>query len=215
VVRGLFETSNVDTTGIGSVIIASVVPSLDRALLEMCSKYLGVEPLVVGPGTRTGVNIRYEEPKEVGADRLVNSLAAFRKYGGPAVVIDFGTSTNFDVVAENGDFLGGAIAPGIQISMDALFSRAARLRRVDLLVPRSVIGKNTVESIQSGFLYGFVGQIEGIIERMRAEMGPGCKVIATGGLAMLMSEHTRCIDVVDGRLTLDGLRFIHELNSAG
>jgi type III pantothenate kinase len=211
-VRGIFETSQVDIADIDAVILSSVVPRLDRALERMCTQYVGVAPMVVGPGIRTGVQIRYDNPKEVGADRVVNGLAAFRKYGGPAIVIDFGTSTNFDAIAENGDFIGGAIAPGINISMDALFERAAKLTRVDLQAPRSVIGKNTVESIQSGFLYGFVGQIEGIVERMKVELGPNCKVIATGGLAELISSHAKGVDMVDDRLTLDGLRFIHELN---
>jgi type III pantothenate kinase len=145
---------------------------------------------------------------------VVNGVAAFHKYGGPAIVVDFGTTTNFDVIGENGDYLGGAIAPGISISMDALFERAAKLQRVELLEPRSVIAKNTVESIQSGFLYGFVGQIEGIVERMRAELGGNVHVIATGGQAQLISDHTDYIETVDDRLTLDGLRIIHELNSS-
>ena len=145
---------------------------------------------------------------------MVNAVAAFHKYGGPAIVVDFGTTTNFDVIGETGDYLGGAIAPGIRISMDALFERAAKLPRVELLQPRTVIAKNTVESIQSGFLYGFVGQIEGIVKRMTDELGGDASVIATGGLAQLISEHTDCIQTVDDRLTLDGLRLIHELNLA-
>jgi type III pantothenate kinase len=211
-VRGLFDSASLSSADIHAAVISCVVPRLERALQEMCTEYLHLEPLMVSPGIRTGVQIRYDNPKEVGADRVVNGLAAFRKYGGPAIVIDFGTSTNFDAIGPNGDFIGGAIAPGINISMDALFSRAAKLTRVDLQAPRSVIGKNTVESIQSGFLYGFVGQVEGIVERMRAELGEGCKVIATGGLAPLISAHAKGIDAVDERLTLDGLRFIFELN---
>jgi type III pantothenate kinase len=212
--RGLFDTARVAIAEIDSVVISSVVPTLDRSLVGMCKQYLGVEALMIGPGIRTGVQIRYDNPKEVGADRVVNGVAAFHKYGGPAIVVDFGTTTNFDVIGENGDYLGGAIAPGISISMDALFERAAKLQRVELVEPRSVIAKNTVESIQSGFLYGFVGQIEGIVERMRAELGGNVHVIATGGQAQLISDHTDYIETVDDRLTLDGLRIIHELNSS-
>jgi type III pantothenate kinase len=210
--RGLFDTAGVAIGEIDGVVISSVVPTLDRSLTGMCRQYLGAEPLVIGPGVRTGVQIRYDNPREVGADRVVNGVAAFHRYGGPAIVVDFGTTTNFDAIADNGDYLGGAIAPGVQISMDALFDRAAKLQRVELVAPRSVIAKNTVESIQSGFLYGFVGQIEGIVERMRQELGGDPKVIATGGLAQLISDHTECIQVVDDRLTLDGLRIINDLN---
>ncbi|MDP9325685.1 MAG: type III pantothenate kinase [Candidatus Dormibacteraeota bacterium] len=210
--RGLFDTAEVAIQEIDSVVISSVVPTLDRSLLGMCRQYLGTEAMMIGPGIRTGIQIRYDNPREVGADRVVNAVAAFHKYGGPTVVVDFGTTTNFDVIAGNGDYLGGAIAPGIRISMDALFERAAKLPRVELLEPRSVIAKNTVESIQSGFLYGFVGQIEGIVARMTAELGGDVTVIATGGLAQLISDHTKCIQTVDDRLTLDGLRLIHEMN---
>ena len=210
--RGLCDTAGVEIGDVHHAVISCVVPRLERSLHYMCTHYLHVEALMVGPGVRTGVQIRYDNPKEVGADRVVNGLAAFRKYGGPAVVIDFGTSTNFDAIAENGDFVGGAIAPGINISMDALFNRAAKLTRVDLQAPRSVIGKNTVESIQSGFLYGFVGQVEGIAGRMKAELGPATHIIATGGLAGLVATHAEIIDVVDERLTLDGLRFMYDLN---
>ncbi|MEA2645581.1 MAG: type pantothenate kinase [Chloroflexota bacterium] len=212
---GLFESAKVALDEIDSVVISSVVPTLDRSLVGFCEQYLGVTPLMIGPGVRTGTQIRYDNPKEVGADRVVNGVAAFRKYGGPAIVVDFGTTTNFDVISETGDYLGGAIAPGIRISMDALFERAAKLQRVELAPPRTVIAKNTVESIQSGFLYGFVGQIEGIVERMKGELGGTARVIATGGLAPLIAAHTTSIDTVDDRLTLDGLRFIYELNAAG
>jgi type III pantothenate kinase len=214
ILRGLFDTAGVAIGEIDSVVISSVVPTLDRSLMGMCRQYLGAEPMMIGPGVRTGIQIRYDNPKEVGADRVVNAVAAFHKYGGPAIVVDFGTTTNFDVIGETGDYLGGAIAPGIRISMDALFERAAKLPRVELLQPRTVIAKSTVESIQSGFLYGFVGQIEGIVKRMTDELGGDARVIATGGLAQLISEHTDCIETVDDRLTLDGLRLIHELNLA-
>ena len=212
VVLGFLRTASMEARDVHDVIISSVVPTVNQAVTEMCRDYLRLEPLLVGPGVRTGVQIRYDNPKEVGADRICNGLAVFRKYGAPAIVIDFGTATTFDAIGENGDYLGGAIAPGIRISMDALFARAAKLPYIDLAVPRNVIGKNTVESMQAGFLYGFVGQIEGIVERMRRKLGGSCKVVATGGLAALIAPETSSIDVVDERLTLDGLRYIHELN---
>ena len=213
--RGLAASAGVDLGEIRAVVVSSVVPALNSSVIGMCTRYLHLEPLLVGPGVRTGMQIRYDNPREVGADRIVNGLAAFRKYGGPTIVIDFGTATTFDAIAGNGDYLGGAIAPGIRISMDALFARAAKLPRVELAVPPEgvTIGKNTVESMQAGFVFGFVGQIEGIVERMTEELGGTCKVVATGGLAGLISDHARCIDVVDDRLTLDGLRFIYELNT--
>jgi len=212
--RGLFASSEVSTADIDHVIVSSVVPVLNEAVVDMCTRHFGITPLVVGPGIRTGVQIRYDNPKEVGADRIVNAVAAFRKYGGPAVVIDFGTATTFDAIAANGDYLGGAIAPGIRISMEALFSRAAKLPLVELVPPRegNVIGKNTVESMQAGIIFGFVGQIDGVVERMRVELGGSCHVIATGGLAVLVDAHSRSIEVVDENLTLEGLRYLYELN---
>jgi type III pantothenate kinase len=216
VVRGLFDTSGIDISAVIDVVLSSVVPAVNQALIEMCRAYMSTDPLVVGgPGVRTGMQIRYDNPREVGADRIVNGLAAFSKYGGPAIVIDFGTATTFDAIAANGDYLGGAIAPGIRISMDALFSRAAKLPLVELTVPRGVegvIGKNTVESMQAGFIFGFVGQIEGIVTRMKVELGDATRVVATGGLAGLIGKHAACIEIVDDRLTLDGLRLIHEMN---
>ncbi|MHB8508235.1 MAG: type III pantothenate kinase [Candidatus Dormibacteria bacterium] len=217
VVRGLLESAHKTSKDVDGVVISSVVPDLNSVLAEMPRRYLGREALLVGPGIRTGVQIRYDNPREVGADRIVNGLAAFRKYGGPAIVIDFGTATTFDAIAANGDYLGGAIAPGIKISMDALFSRAAKLQLVELKMPPegAVIGKNTVHSMQAGFIFGFVGQIEGIVTRMREELGGRCRVIATGGLAGLIGGYTSAIEVVDERLTLDGLRFIYDLNRPG
>jgi type III pantothenate kinase len=215
-IRGLFASAEASIADIEHVVVSSVVPVLNESVVDMCDRYLGIKPLVVGPGMRTGVQIRYDNPKEVGADRIVNAVAAFRKYGGPAVVIDFGTATTFDAIAANGDYLGGAIAPGIRISMEALFTRASKLPLVELIAPRegNVIGKNTVESMQAGIIFGFVGQIDGVVERMRAELGGSCRVIATGGLASLVNDHSRSIEVVDENLTLEGLRLLYELNQA-
>jgi type III pantothenate kinase len=216
ILQGLFAGAHVKVEQLDSVVISSVVPGLNQAIANMSKRYLDLEPLIIGPGVRTGMQIRYDNPREVGADRIVNSVAAFAKYGGPAVVIDFGTATTFDAIGANGDYLGGVIAPGIRISMDALFNRAAKLPRFELAVPpglEGVIGKNTVESMQAGFIFGFAGQIEGIVGRMREELGGQCRVIATGGLASLIATHAGVIEVVDDNLTLDGLRLLHELNA--
>jgi type III pantothenate kinase len=168
---------------------------------------------MVGPGVRTGMRILYDDPRQVGADRIVNSIAAFRAYGGPAVLVDLGTATTFDALSAEGDYLGGAIAPGIFISHDALVSRAAKLTRVDLVAPPTVIGRTTTTSMQAGLVFGYVGLIEGIVNRMKRELGGQATVIATGGLAEAIAAETACIDHVDQRLTLDGLRMIHELNA--
>jgi type III pantothenate kinase len=216
ILRGLFAASSVRLADVDSMVVSSVVPSLNHAIADVATRHLRIEPLLIGPGVRTGMQIRYDNPREVGADRIVNSVAAFSKYGGPAVVIDFGTATTFDAVGAEGDYLGGVIAPGIRISMDALFSRAAKLPRFELAVPaglEGVIGKNTVESMQAGFVFGFAGQIEGIVGRMREELGGQCRVIATGGLASLIAAHASVIEVVDDNLTLDGLRLLHEMNT--
>ncbi|MEA2684322.1 MAG: type pantothenate kinase [Chloroflexota bacterium] len=216
ILRGLFMGGRVRLEQVDGVVVSSVVPGLNQAIADMCTRLLNLDPLVIGPGVRTGMQIRYDNPREVGADRIVNSVAAFSKYGGPAVVIDFGTATTFDAIGANGDYLGGVIAPGIRISMDALFNRAAKLPRFELAVPpglEGAIGKNTVESMQAGFVFGFAGQIEGIVRRMQVELGGDCRVIATGGLASLIAAHAGVIEVVDDNLTLDGLRLLHELNS--
>jgi len=197
-----------DLTGF---VVASVVPDVTAALREMVDRSLPFPPLVVGPGTKTGVPVLTDNPREVGADRVVNALAAFTRYGGPAVVVDFGTGTNFDVVSERGEFLGGVIAPGLQISAQSLFSRTARLTRVDLVPPRSPIGKGTVEAIQSGLLYGTAGEVDGIVERIRAELGaPEAPVVATGGLAPVVIPHCRTVDHHEPFLTLEGLRLVYE-----
>jgi len=210
--HSLFDYHQLDMKKIKAVVISSVVPTLMMELNRMSERYFGCKPLVVGPGTRSGLAIRYDNPREVGADRVVNAVAAYEKYGGPLIILDFGTATTFCVVNEMGEYLGGAIAPGIWISTEALVSRAAKLPRVELIKPKTMIGKNTVTSMQIGIMYGFVGQVEGIIHRMKAEVGGNPKVIATGGLASIIASETDTIDVVDEFLTLDGLRIIYEIN---
>jgi type III pantothenate kinase len=202
-----------DVTG---VCVASVVPDVTGQFREMAAAYLSHEPLIVGPGMKTGVSVVTDNPREVGADRVVNTLAAYTLYGGPAIVVDFGTGTNFDVVSASGEFLGGVIAPGLQISAGALFGRTARLTRVDLQAPRSPIGRSTVEAIQSGLVYGTAGEVDGIVERIRAELGaPDATVIATGGLAPVVIPHCRTVDHHAPWLTLHGLRLVYEKNVDG
>ena len=193
------------------VVVSTTVPQLVREYTNFVERYVKAPLLLVGPGTRTGIAIRYDDPREVGPDRIVNALAAREKYGAPCIVVDFGTSTNFDVVSAAGDYIGGVLAPGIEISMDALFARAARLFKVDFVAPPTVIGKTTATGLQSGFVYGFAGQVDGIVARIREELGVAARVIATGGLAGLVAPHSTTIDEVDPFLTLDGLRLVWEL----
>lgn len=207
-----FDYHNLDTKQVKAVVISSVVPSLMLELETMSNKYFRCRPLVVGPGVKTGLAIKYENPREVGADRVVNAVAAYHKYNGPLIIVDFGTATTFCVVTEKGEYLGGAIAPGIRISTEALVSRAAKLPRVELVKPRSLIGRNTINSMQAGIIYGFAGQVEGIINRMKREIAGQVKVIATGGLARIIADETKCIDIVEENLTLEGLRLIYEIN---
>lgn len=208
----LFNHEQINVKEIKTVVISSVVPPLMIEMEWMSQRYFGCKPLVVGPGTKTGLAIKYENAREVGADRVVNAVAGFHKYGGPLIIIDFGTATTFCVINEQGDYLGGAIAPGIKISMEALVNRASKLPRVELVKPKSIIGKNTVASMQAGIVYGFVGQVEGIINRMKVEMECQTQVIATGGLATIIARETDVIDIIDEFLTLEGLRLIYELN---
>ena len=198
-----------DLTGI---CMASVVPPLTPKVVEACQRYLENDPLVVDAGVKTGVRILYEDPKAVGADRIVDCAAVQRLYGGPACVVDFGTGTTFDAITAEGDYLGGAIAPGIGIAAEALFSRAAKLARVDLTRPPSVIGRNTTHSMQAGLLFGYVGLVEGMVARFREELGPEMKVIATGGLAEVVAKETDVLEIIAPWLTLDGLRIIWSLN---
>jgi len=195
------------------VVVASVVPDVTAAFREMAARYLPFPPVMVGPGTKTGVPILTDNPREVGADRVVNTLATFAQFGGPSIVVDFGTATNFDIVSAKGEFMGGVIAPGMQASAASLFSRTARLTRVELTAPPSVIGKSTVEAIQSGLIFGTAGEVDAIVERIKGEIGPAT-VVATGGLAPVVIPHCRTIDHHAPWLTLEGLRLVFEKNTA-
>jgi type III pantothenate kinase len=209
----LFNHQKIDPLSIRAVIVSSVVPPVMYSLEHAIRKYIRVEPVIVGPGIKTGINILYENPREVGADRIVNAVASLHIYGGPLIIVDFGTATTFCAVTKTGDYLGGVICPGIKISAEALFQRAAKLPRIELVKPRSVIGRNTVSSMQSGMIYGFAGQVDCIVGRMKEEMGQdNIKVIATGGLARLIAAESKMIDEVNGHLTLEGLRIIYEKN---
>ena len=211
-IKALFDYQQIEMKKIKAVVISSVVPSLMAELEGLSHKYFSCRPLIIGPGIKTGLAIKYENPREVGADRVVNAVAAYHKYGGPLIIVDFGTATTFCVVNEQGEYLGGAIAPGIAVASDALVAKAAKLPRVELVKPRSLIGRNTVASMQAGIIYGFVGQVEGIINRMKKEIDGGCKVVATGGLARVIAQETDAIEIVDDFLTLEGLRLIYEIN---
>lgn len=213
ILRQLAHYQGLDLKEVRGVVLASVVPTLTQVLTEMITGQFGRQPLVIGPGVKTGMPIRFENPREVGADRIVNGVAVYELYGGPAIVVDFGTATTFDAISEQGEYLGGAIAPGIGIATDALFARAAKLPRVELVRPPRLIGKNTVACMQAGIMYGFIGQVEGIITRMQAEMGGRAIVVATGGLAGLIGPEVDCIDRVDPMLTLEGLRIVYERNT--
>ena len=212
---GLLSHSGVVTGDLTGICLASVVPPLTGRIVEACSRYLGLEPLVVDAGVKTGVRIRYEDPRAVGADRIVDAVAVQRMYGGPACVVDFGTATTFDAITAEGDYLGGAIAPGIGIAAEALYLHTAKLLRVELQRPPSVIGRNTVHAMQSGLVFGYVGLVEGMVARFRVELGPQMKVIATGGLAETIVRETSVIDILAPWLTLDGLKFIWKLNTGG
>jgi type III pantothenate kinase len=212
-INQLFEHNGLRMRGLEAVVMSSVVPPIMHSLQRAVNKYCGIDPLVVGPGVKTGIDIKYDNPKEVGSDRIVNAVAAIHKYGGPVLLVDFGTATTFCAVSERAEYLGGAIAPGIIISSDALFQRASKLPRVELKIPEKYVCKNTVGSMQAGIVYGYAGLVEHIVNNMKKELSwDNAKVIATGGLARLIAGQTRAIDIVDSLLTLDGLHIIYKLN---
>ncbi|MGK7379888.1 type III pantothenate kinase [Planococcus sp. 1R117A] len=213
-VKALLNDADLSFASINGIIMSSVVPPIMYALEQMCQKYFHVKPLIVGPGVKTGLNIKYENPREVGADRIVNAVAAIHEYGAPLIIVDFGTATTYCYIDEHRQYMGGAIAPGINISTEALYTRASKLPRIEIARPSSVVGKNTISAMQSGIIYGYVGQAEGIVSRMKAQSRQKPTVIATGGMAALIANESSMIDKVDPFLTLKGLYLIYKRNQA-
>ncbi|MFN8412891.1 MAG: type III pantothenate kinase [Anaerolineales bacterium] len=209
---GLLQNAEKSIKDITGISLASVVPPLTGRVIQACREYLKQEPLVVDAGIKTGIKVRYEDPKAVGADRICDAVAVMKLYGGPACVVDFGTATTFNALTKDGEYLGGAITAGINLAAEALYTRAAKLPRIDLQTPPSVIGRNTVHAMQSGLLFGYVSMVEGMVTRFRSELGSDMKVIATGGLSESVAKETKVIDIIAPWLTLDGLRIIWELN---
>lgn len=214
ILMGLLSHEGISASAVDGVIMSSVVPQINFTIEHMCRNYFGHEPMKIEPGVKTGINIKYENPREVGSDRIANAVAAYELYGGPCITIDFGTATTFGAISERGEFLGGAICPGLKLAAEALTERAAKLPRFELAKPETVIGRNTITNMQSGIVYGYIGQVNYLVERMKRELGaPNAKVIATGGLAVLVAEESNAIDVMDGLLTLKGLCLIYEKNA--
>lgn len=211
----LFAHNGVSMKKVEGIIMSSVVPTVNYTLEHMCRNYFGMDPMTVGPGIKTGINIKYDNPRELGGDRIANAVAAFSIYGGPCVTIDFGTATTFGALSAKGEFLGGAICPGLKLAAEALTEHAAKLPRFELVKPEYAIGRNTITNLQAGIVYGYVGQVNYLVKKFREELkAPNAKVIATGGLALLVADETDSIDVLDGILTLKGLRIIYERNVA-
>lgn len=212
VIKNLFVHNNLGDLKIEGIIISSVVPPVMPALSKMAKQYFDIEPIIIGPGIRTQLSIKTENPREVGADRIVNAVATLHKYGAPAIVVDYGTATTFCVINRKGEYLGGCITPGIGISTEALFERAAKLPRIELIKSASIVGKNTISSMQSGIIYGYLGQLEGLIKKISEETQESYKVVVTGGLAPLIAAESTLVDHVDPYLTLDGLRILYQKN---
>ena len=211
-IYNLYKTSRISSRKIQDIIISCVVPPMLNILEPLCQKYFNLKPLILGPGVKTGMPIYYDNPREVGADRIVNAVAGYEKYKKDLIIVDFGTATTFDYVSEKGEYMGGCISPGIMISSDALFERAAKLPRVELSKPKSIVAKDTVSSMQAGIMYGYAGLVDGICDRIKAEVKSNPLVVATGGLAKIVAPETKSIEVVDEMLTLEGLRIIYLRN---
>jgi len=213
-ILSLLQFNNINYKKINSAIISSVVPNVMHSFTNTMRRYFNIEPLIVGPGIKTGIMIKSENPKEVGADRIVDSVAAYEQYGGPLIVIDYGTATTYDVISENGEFLYGITSPGIQISADALWSKTAQLPNIEIKKPNSILAKNTITSMQAGLVYGYIGQTEYIVKKIKEEMkNENIKVVATGGLGRIISDETKYIDIYDPQLLLKGLKYIHDKNT--
>jgi type III pantothenate kinase len=212
-IYNLYKNSKIRPREVKDIIISCVVPTMLNILEPLCEKYFNVKPLIVGPGIKTGMPILYDNPREVGADRIVNAVAALEKYGGDIIIVDFGTATTFDYISKKGEYMGGCIAPGIMIASEALFSKTAKLPRVEFSRPKSVIGKDTISSMQAGILFGYAGLVDGLIDRIKTEVKSNPKVIATGGLAIIISHETKSINIVDEMLTLEGLKILYKRNS--